>query len=277
MMDVPSVSSSGSPDVRSRFARAAMLLKEDPGSPEAVSLLAANAESGCTDSMVLLGTVYAGGSEAQRAESIRLFRSAAEAGDSSGMRNLAYCFAVGLNCEKDKAHAAALYEKAAEMGNPRAMCNIGVMYDYGNGVAEDPAKAFRWYLRSAEAGYPRGMTNLGEYYMRGRGTDKDLAEAERWFLRSGTPRAMCRLAEIYLDEKDDMEKGMEYLRKSASGGYSKALFRLGVLLEASDRAEAVRLYTEAARKSNKDAVARLESMGEPVPEPSMSKRRKKST
>ncbi|MBR4504061.1 MAG: sel1 repeat family protein [Candidatus Methanomethylophilaceae archaeon] len=276
MMDYPSVSSHLDPEVRERFHRALILLEGDPLSSEAVSLLRSNAERGCADSMVLLGDVYADGDEAQRKESICLFRSAAEAGDPSGMRNLAYCHAVGLNCEKDKAAAAELYEKSAEMGNPRAMCNIGVMYDYGNGVDEDPLKAFQWYLRSAEAGCQRGMTNAGECYMRGRGTEKDLAEAERWLSRSGSPRALCRLAEIYMDEMDDMGKGMEYLRKSAGGGYSKAMVRLAITIERSDRAEAVRLYSEAARKGNKDAIARLESMGEPVPESSMGKGRKKS-
>ncbi len=276
MMDYPSSSSHDDPEVRGRFARAAMLLKEEPLSPEAVSLLRANIGCGCSDSMVLLGDVFADGDEAQRKESIGLFRAASEAGNSSGTRNLAYCHAVGLNCAKDKAIAAGLFEKAAEMGNPRAMCNIGVMYDYGNGVDQSPEKAFQWYLRSAEAGYTRGMTNLGEFYMRGRGTDKDLAEAERWLSRSGSPRALCRLAEIYLDEKGDPGTGTEFLRRSAEGDYSKALLRMGAMLEASDRAEAVRMYSEAARKGNKEAISRLESMGEPVPESFMSKGRKKS-
>ena len=88
--------------------------------------------------MVRLGVAFADGDEAQRKESLELFERAASMGDSSGMRNLAYCYAVGLNCDKDKAKGAELYEKAAEMGNPRAMCNIGVMCDYGNGVEKDP-------------------------------------------------------------------------------------------------------------------------------------------
>ncbi|MBR6204499.1 MAG: sel1 repeat family protein [Candidatus Methanomethylophilaceae archaeon] len=207
---------------------------------------------------------------------MELFERAAGMGDSSGMRNLAYCYAIGLNCDKDKARGAQLYEKAAEMGNPRAMCNIGVMCDYGNGVEKDPEKAFMWYERSAKGGYARGMTNLGELYMWGRGTAKDLDKAVEWLERSGSPRAEYRLAEIFLDELGDRDKGMEHLRRSAEGGYSRALYRCGSLIEEEDLGRALEMYRQAALKSNKDAICRLQELGEEVPEPSFRRKRGKS-
>ncbi len=274
MMDVPSASGIEDGDVRDRFDRAVALLEADPLDPVAVTLLRSNIEKGCSSSMVRLGVAFADGSDDQRKESLELFRKAADLGDSSGFRNLAYCYAIGLNCEKDKAKGAELYEKAADMGNAKAMCNIGVMYDYGNGVDKDPEKAFQWYRRSAEGGYSRGMTNLGEFYMWGKGTEKDLDEAARWFERSGTPRAEYHLAEIYMDELGDRERGMEHLKKAADMGYSKAMYRYGFMMEMEDRLKAVNLYTKAAGKSNKDAIARLEELGEPVPEPSFKRKRK---
>ncbi len=276
MMDVPSSSNSDDGEVRERFSKAVSLMEAAPLDPDAVALLRENVEKGCTSSMVRLGVAFADGDESQRKESLELFEKAAGLGDSSGMRNLAYCYAIGLNCEKDKAKGADLYEKAAGMGNATAMCNIGVMYDYGNGVEEDPKKAFQWYLRSAEGGYARGMTNLGELYMWGRGTEKDLDEAAKWLERSGSPRAEYRLAEIYLDELGEREKGMEHLKNAADRGYSKALYRYGFMTEMADRMKAVDMYTQAARKSNADAIARLEELGEPVPEPAFKKKRRKS-
>jgi len=276
MMDSPSASSSKDRAVRDHFSKAVSLMEADPLDPEAIALLRANIDKGCTSSMVRLGVAFADGDEAQRKESLELFEKAADLGDSSGMRNLAYCYAIGLNCEKDKAKGAELYEKAAEMGNVRAMCNIGVMYDYGNGVDENPEKAFMWYKRSAEGGYARGMTNLGEFYLQGRGTEKDVDEAEVWLERSGSPRAEYRLAEIYLDERKDMDKGMEHLRNAAERGYSKAQYRYGFMMEMSDRLKAVEMYTKAAGKSNKDAISRLEELGEPVPEPSFKRKKRKS-
>ncbi len=276
MMDVPSDPGSDDPEVQRSFDEAIALMKDDPLSTEAVSHLRTCIGKGCTAAMVRLGVALTDGDECQREESIELFRKAADAGDSSGMRNLAYCYAIGLNCERDKAKGASLYERAAEMGNAAAMCNIGVMYDYGNGVEKDFGKAFQWYQRSAEGGNTRGMTNLGEYYMWGRGTEKNLSKAEMWLSHSGSPRAEYRLAEIYLDELGDSEKGMEHLRRSAEGGYSRALYRCGAMIEPVDRAGAIEMYTKAALKSNRDAIARLEALGEPVPESSMSKRRRKS-
>ena len=276
MMDVPLASSSDDREVREGFDRAVSLMEASPLDPEAIAILRSNMDKGCTASMVRLGVAFADGDEDQKKESVELFRKAADLGDSSGVRNLAYCYAIGLNCEKDKAKGAELYEKAAGMGNAKAMCNIGVMYDYGNGVDEDPEKAFQWYKRSAEGGYSRGMTNLGELYMWGRGTEKDLDQAVVWLERSGTPRAEYRLAEICLDELKDCEKGMEHLKNAADRGYSKALYRYGSMTEAEDRLKAVDMYTQAARKGNSDAISRLEELGEPVPEPSFKKKRRKS-
>ena len=243
----------------------------------AKALLELNVREGCHDSMVLLGTILTDGDDAEKSRSISLFQQAAELGNSSGMRNLAYCYAIGLNVEKDKAKGAQLYIRAAEMGNARAACNIGVMLDYGNGIEQDFYEAFKWFLKSAEGGYSRGMTNLGEYYLWGKGTGKNVREAEEWFMKSGSPRATYRLAEIYLDEPGftDSDKGMECLRKSALMGYSRAMFRYGTVIESDDRDTAVDFYNRAAMKGNKDAVARLESMGLPVPEPSFRKRKKK--
>ena len=174
-------------------------------------LLEENILAGCTDSMVLLGTVLSDGTEDERNRSIALFKEAAELGNNSGMRNLAYCYAIGLNVVKDKRKGAELYTKAAEMGNARAACNIGVMLDYGNGVEKNYDEAFLWYLRSAEGGCTRGMTNLGEYYLWGRGTEKNVRKAEEWFIRSASPRAFYRLSEIYMDCPGfiDPKKGRE--------------------------------------------------------------------
>ena len=240
-------------------------------------LLEENILAGCTDSMVLLGTVLSDGTEDERNRSIALFKEAAELGNNSGMRNLAYCYAIGLNVEKDKRKGAELYTKAAEMGNARAACNIGVMLDYGNGVERNYDEAFLWYLRSAEGGCTRGMTNLGEYYLWGRGTEKNVRKAEEWFIRSASPRAFYRLSEIYMDYPGfiDPKKGRECLIHSADAGYSRAMFRYGTMLESEDKERAIDYYNRAAMKGSQDAAARLESLGLPVPEPSFKKKKKK--
>lgn len=240
----------------------------------AIPLLEKNADAGCTSSMVLLGTLLADGTEEERSRSVSLFRQAGELGDNSGIRNLAYCYAIGLNVGKDKTEGARLYTKAAEMGNVRAACNIGVMFDYGNGVEQNFVKAFGWFRRSAEGGYSRGMTNLGEFYMEGKGTEKNIPLAIEWFERSGSPRATYRLYQIYRDEADcrNPEKARMYLKASAEKGYTKGMFEYGESVEKFDRDIAIHYYNEAAAKGNQSAIDALLRLGLPIPE---SRRRKK--
>lgn len=244
---------------------------------EAKTLLEPNVEKGCTSSMVLLGTILANGSEEERKRSIALFEEAADNGDSSGVRNLAYCYAIGLNVEKDKETAARLYIEAAGLGNAKAACNAGVMFDYGNGVEQNSEAAYYWYSKSARGGCQRGMTNLGEYYLWGKGIEKTVPLAIMWLERSQSPRALFRLAEIYLDEEGfvDEELGLGYLRQSADLGYSKACVRYALLVDSEDHGRAVEYMNAAAEKGSGEAVAYLEKAGLPVPEKKFSKRKKK--
>ena len=267
MMDNPSNTRSSDPGIVSDFSKAVELLSSDGGRDEGIRLLRSNCDRGDTDSMVRLGMALMGGTDDEKKESVELFRRAAYNGNASGMRNLAYCYAVGVNVEKDKTKGAELYRKAMEMGSWAAATNLGVMYDYGNGVPQDRDEAFRLYTLAAEHGSIRGMTNLGEFYHYGKGTPVDLDKAEMWYKKAGTPRALHRLALLYLDspEKLDREKGMDALKRSADGGYGRAMVRYGDEIGGE---EAVKYYTSAASKGNQDAAERLRGLGLPVPESS---------
>ncbi|MCQ2079845.1 MAG: sel1 repeat family protein, partial [archaeon] len=232
MLDQPSKSTHPDGETRFRYLTALELLRSDR-TPDAVNILERNISDGCVESMVLLGTILADGDEEQRRRSIHLFKMATERGSDSGMRNLGYCYAIGLNVEKDKARGAQLYIESAKRGNARSACNIGVMYDYGNGVEQNREEAFRWYTLSAERGYSRGMTNLGEYYLWGRGTAKDVQSAIKWFKASDSPRANYRLYEIYTGEEgfQDSVFGRWHLERSADMGYSKAINAFAKVLD----------------------------------------------
>ena len=274
-MDFPSSSSSKDPDIARRFDEASSLIRSDMGSGRARELLEENVVKGDAASMVLLGYVLADGDDPARA--LDLFLKAADMGDSSGMRNAGYCYAVGKGCERDKMIGAMWYTRAAEAGNAAACCNIGVMYDYGNGVEKSPTLAVAWFQRGAEGGNRRSMTNLGEHCMTGEGLEsRDLDAAEYWLLKSGSPRAMYRLAELCLDypEKRDAAKGQEYLERSAEAKYPQALYRRGMQLEPDFLETAKQMYAEAAAKGSKEARDRLVKMGVEPPESAMEKRRK---
>ena len=236
---------------------------------DAIDLYRKASDLGCTDATVHLAMMLVDGTEEERKDAIALFRLADEKGNSSGTRNLGYCYAVGIGVEKDKEKAAELYIKASEMGNATAMCNIGVLYEYGHGVPQDMTKAAYWYGRSAEGGYSRGMTNYARMLRDGKGIEKDPKAAEDWFCKSGSPRAKRLLAKMKL-EGTDIPKDLECARcllEDASATDSKAMVMLGDLIMDEDRERAVELYTNAAKKRNKDAQDRLTELGLPIPEP----------
>lgn len=274
MMDRPDRTFSDDPVVIKNFEDASAILKEKGFTTHVETLLRKNVLIGDPQSMVLLGLLYVDGTPEQKEKSVHLFQEAADLGNTSGMRNLAYCYAVGVNIPKDKTAAAILYKEAADLGNAGAACNYGVMLDFGNGVEQNYGLAFRYYQIAAAGGNKRGMTNLAEFYNYGKGTRQDLDAAEKWYKESGSPRANHRLGVLYLDypEKTNREEGLKYLRLSSDAGYVKATMRLA---EEVGGDEAVALYTFAARKGNLEAGAKLRSMGLPVPEADLAWRRHK--
>lgn len=274
MLDYPSKSNHEDQAVRDRFEKAHTIYKTDRQT--AIELLTENLDEGCMSSTVLLGAILSDGNELEREQSIELFRLASDYDDPSGCRNLAYCYAIGLNIEKNKEKAVTLYIKSALLGNARSACNAGVMFDFGNGVEKNDDEAFYWYTVSAEGGCTRGMTNLGEFYLYGKGTSKNVALATEWFIRSGSPRALYRLSEIHSSEEGfiDKNKSLEYLKRSAELGYSKGMVRYGKLISEDRPEEAISFFNRAAAKGNSDAVEALEERGLPVPE---SRRRSKKS
>ncbi len=250
--------------------------EKDGRRDDAVASLRRASDMGCTEATVHLGMLLIDGSADERAEAVSLFASADARGNSSGTRNLAYCYAVGIGVDKDKEKGARLYIRAAEAGNAKAMCNIGVMYEHGNGVPQDYAMAAEWFRRSAEGGYSRGMTNYACLLRDGNGVEKDLKAAEDWLWKSGSPRAKRLLGLMMLDGTlPRNEACARSLLEDAAATDSKAMVAFGDMIVDEDRKRAVGLYTAAAAKWNRDAKERLEKMGEPLPEEKPRKSRKK--
>lgn len=75
---------------------------------------------------------------------------------------MASMYEYGLGVESDQEKANKLYKDAAEKGNSDAMNNLGRVYELGKSMyGKDPMKAAQFYLKAAEGGNPDAMTNLG--------------------------------------------------------------------------------------------------------------------
>ncbi|MDY0224830.1 MAG: tetratricopeptide repeat protein [Candidatus Methanomethylophilaceae archaeon] len=250
------------PYICEMFDRAIVLLDEDKDSKDAVDILKKVSEQGCSEAMVVLGNIYIEGTSEEKEYALDQYRKAADLGDSSGMRNLGYCYSLGKGCVQNKEKAAEWYRRSAEAGNSRAQTNLGVLYEYGHGVPQSDAEAFKWYLMSANNGYSRGQTNVGVLLLEGRGVEKDLSEAKRWFEEAGTPRSKYNLGNMYLHGigiPTDKNMAIKLFTESSDAGYSKSMVQLALLSENKDAM--IILLKKAASKRNKEAIKMLNMFG----------------
>jgi TPR repeat protein len=118
------------------------------------------------------------------AEALKLFQTAAAAGDAQAMFSLGIMNAKGEAVPASKSEAFKWYKKSAEAGYPKGMFNTGVMLFSGDGVIKDLSSAFSWTRKAAEAGYTDAMYNLALIYENGYGTtaSKDLAKS--WYKKA---------------------------------------------------------------------------------------------
>ncbi len=69
----------------------------------------------------------------------------------------------------DFSNALRIFRLAAEQGDSTAQYNLGVMHYYGQGVPQDFREAVKWYRKSAEQGLSEAQHNLGVSYDDGQG------------------------------------------------------------------------------------------------------------
>jgi len=74
-----------------------------------------------------------------------------------------------------------IFKRAADSGDSFAMFKIGFRYLYGEGVEQSYEEALRWLHKSAELGCPHAMFHLGECYYLGMGVPKDRQKAKMYY------------------------------------------------------------------------------------------------
>lgn len=120
--------------------------------------------------LICLGWLLAGCATEQTAEqafdagnyaiAFRLFKPAAEAGDSEAQNYLGVHYYLGLGVARDLGRALEWYELAARQGHPGAQLNYGIMFHNAHGVAQDMVAAYQWYYAAWSQGNVRAR-----YYM----------------------------------------------------------------------------------------------------------------
>lgn len=100
--------------------------------------------------------------------------------------------------------------------------------------------AYKIYTRR---GHSEAMATLAELYFAGYGTEQNTKLALKWFRRAakfGNASSQYKAAVIYLREPDylDIDRGINYLEKSAKNGFPAASYMLGKIYYGSSIAEA---------------------------------------
>ena len=110
-------------------------------------------------------------------------QSAAAQGRASATSLLAWIY-IREGTSESLSQALRLYQSAAEAGDFTAQNNLGELFETGRGVEKQPALAFGWYRRSAEGGFAPGQFNLARLLAYGFGTERDPNAAREWAARA---------------------------------------------------------------------------------------------
>lgn len=101
------------------------------------------------------------GTPVNKAEAVRWYTKAAEAGHITATTNLAWCYETGFGCQTNYKEAVKWYTIAADAGEMYAQKNLGSLYLRGVGVPKDETKAWELFKKSAAQGDIRSIGLMG--------------------------------------------------------------------------------------------------------------------
>ncbi len=106
------------------------------------------------ESLSIIGTMYLQGIGVPQnyQEAWEYLKRAADLGDVTAKKNLAYMYYNGLTGKPDYEQALQLYKEAAFLGDEVSQSNVGMMYAEGMGAGVDRVRAYAWYSLAASQG-----------------------------------------------------------------------------------------------------------------------------
>ncbi|MAA76298.1 MAG: peptidase C14 [Salinisphaeraceae bacterium] len=95
------------------------------------------------------GGEYVAYDRADYRSALKVWLTAAEAGDAEAQNYVGEIFEKGLGRQADYVSAAAWYQRSAEQGYSRAQINLGFLYESGLGVEKNVQKALNLYRQAS--------------------------------------------------------------------------------------------------------------------------------
>ncbi len=114
------------------------------------------------------------------AQSLVLYRKAAEWGDERAVSALALHYGMEDDTPEGQVQAIFWNRKAAAQGDLFAQISLADDYETGRGVTADETQAVAWYLKAAQQGYRDAQRKVGTAYALGKGVPRDDVQAYMW-------------------------------------------------------------------------------------------------
>ncbi len=183
------------------------------------------------DAMTSLGFMYqnAQGCKKDDIKALEYYEKAAELKQPYALFNLAILYMNGLGgVEHDQFRAHELHMEAATRDVPPAMYEVALMLERGLGCVANYSEAAFWYEEGAKRGHLESFNNLGVLYKDGHGVELNEARCFLCFSKAadgGLAEGLYNLGQLY-DQgfgcERDHDKALDYCRKAAYKGHSKA-------------------------------------------------------
>jgi TPR repeat protein len=208
-----------------------------------------------------------------RLRAARMFRLAAQLGQSGGAVAYAYMLRTGHGVAKDEVRARGVLKPFAEKGDGQSMAQYGQMLMAGQGGSQQAKLGRQFIQRAAEAGNATGMRYHADHLRREQGD----AAAAVWYRRAAEKddsKAMLALGRLLLLSKDmprDEAQGKQWLTKAADQMEEQAMFELAQIYvrDPKTQAEGAKLAGLASAFGNPEHrlfYARLLEKGIGVPQ-----------
>lgn len=220
----------------------------------------------------------------------KYFLMAAETGNARAMREVAHRLYDGIGVEKNVAESDIWYKRAAEAGEPSAMRVVAFRSDND----EEKFKYFKLSAELLPDGLNKqdSIKQTAINFAAGRGTEKDVAKAQEWLAKldeqdansarmeiaqitdetfwmeqaaQTSPMAMIRMAESFV-LKNDFVSALTWYKKAAAHDFPDAMSIIGDIYYigedgiTQDFAEAFKWYSRAAKLDYNMAKIKLTLM-----------------
>lgn len=162
----------------------------------------------------------------------------AESGNSEALLALGTMYEQGVGIPRNFTKALEWYTKAAESGKAEGYYNVGVCYEIGMGTVFNLEKAFQNYNKAAAAKLPMAYYKLAGFYLTGSGTTKNIAKGLDNLNKASNANlasAANELGVIYLNglfgQKTDHKRALNFFIKGSDNGSIDSIRNLAVMFK----------------------------------------------